>query len=58
MEEFKDKTNNEIILEMKQMEHDYEALKTKMLNDWDRLLGIEDKYAKAAKLIKERLKGK
>lgn len=53
-----DKTNNEILLEIKQMQFDYEGLKQKMLNDFDILVAIENKYNEAQKIIIERLKGK
>jgi hypothetical protein len=53
-----DKTNNEILLEIKQMQFDYEGLKQKMLNDFDILVAIENKYNEAQKVIIERLKGK
>jgi hypothetical protein len=52
-----DKSNNEILLEIKQMEYDYESLKQKMLHDFDALVEIETKYLEANKIIKERLKG-
>jgi len=52
-----DKTNNEILLDIKQMEFDYQALKQKMLTDWDRLIQMEKDYAKANKEIIGRLKG-
>jgi hypothetical protein len=53
-----DKTNNEILLEIKQMQLDHEALKNKMLRDWDNLVEIENKFKEANKIIAERLKGK
>lgn len=53
-----DKTNNDILLEIKQMEYDYESLKQKMLRDFDILVEIENKYNEAQKVIIERLKGK
>lgn len=53
-----EKTNNDILLEIKQMQLDYEALKQKMLRDFDILVDIETKYNEAQKIIIERLKGK
>jgi hypothetical protein len=53
-----DKTNNEILLEIKQMQLDHEALKNKMLRDWDKLVELEDKFKEANNIIVERLKGK
>ncbi len=57
MKEYEDKTNNEILLEIKQMQIDHENLKAKMLRDYDKLLEIEDKFMSANKAISERLKG-
>lgn len=51
------KTNNEILLEIKQMQLDYEAQKLKILNEYDKLIEIEAKYDDAQKVIKSRLTG-
>ena len=37
MEDLENKSNNEILFEIKQMEADYEALKLKMLKDYDKI---------------------
>jgi hypothetical protein len=52
-----DKNNDEILLEIKQIEFDYEALKQKLVNDFDNLVDLETKYAEAHKVINERLSG-
>lgn len=52
-----EKNNDEILLEIKQIEFDYLALKQKLINDFDRLVEIETKYSEAHKVINERLKG-
>ena len=52
-----EKNNDEILLEIKQIEFDYQALKQKLINDFDRLVEIETKYSEAHKVINERLKG-
>jgi hypothetical protein len=57
MENLKDKSNNEILFEIKQLEADHEALKLKMLQDYDKLIEIEKKFAEANQLIYRRLKG-
>lgn len=57
MDELENKSNNEILFEIKQIEADYEAIKIKMLNDYDRLEELERKFDKANKLITKRLKG-
>lgn len=55
--EYKDKTNNDILLDIKRMEYDYEALKQKMLRDFDTLMEIEKQFKLAHLEIDNRLKG-
>jgi len=57
MSNFKDKSSNEILMEMKQLEADHEALKNKMALDLDKLLLIEKTHAEGESLILKRLKG-
>ncbi|MEI6879817.1 MAG: hypothetical protein WCK82_00550 [Bacteroidota bacterium] len=57
MEELENKSNNEILFEIKQMEADYEALKLKMLKDYEKMEEIEKKFERANKIILKRLKG-
>ena len=57
MEDLKNKSNNEILFEIKQMEADHEAIKIKMLQDYDRLIEIEKRFDQANKLLVKRLKG-
>lgn len=52
-----DKSNNEILLELKQMQLDYEAQKLKTLREFDKLIEIENEYNDAQKIIKNRLSG-
>jgi|TARA_B100000497_G_scaffold123725_1_gene156916 hypothetical protein len=56
MDIYKDKTNNEILLDIKQMQIDHESLKTKMLRDYDELIELEEKFKLANKTITDRLK--
>lgn len=56
-DDFESKSNNEILFEIKQMEADHEALKLKMLKDYDKLVEIEKRFDKANKIILKRLKG-
>lgn len=56
MNDLEQKSNNEILLELKQMEADYESLKLKMLKDYDKMVEMEEKYAKANDIILKRLK--
>ena len=55
---FEEKSNNEILLEIKQMQLDHEALKLKIVRDYDKLIELENKFNLAQKIIKERLTGK
>lgn len=57
MDEYlEEKSNNEILFEIKQMEADYEALKLKMIQDYDKLIEIEKRFENANKIILKRLK--
>ena len=57
VDDLESKSNNEILFEIKQMEADHEAIKLKMLKDYDKLLEIESRFDKANKIIKRRLNG-
>jgi len=57
MNDLEKKSNNEILFEIKQIEADYEAVKLRMLKDYDTLLELEKKFDQANKLIVKRLKG-
>jgi hypothetical protein len=56
MKKFEDKSNDEILLGIKQMELEHEALKQKMLKDYDKLLEIEKDFQISHKIITDRLK--
>jgi hypothetical protein len=55
-ENLEDMTNNEILFRIKQMEADYEAIKLKMLKDYDKMVDIEKRFEAANKIILKRLK--
>jgi hypothetical protein len=55
--DLEDKSNNEILFEIKQLEADHEALKLKMIKDYDKLVDIELRFDKANKILVKRLKG-
>jgi hypothetical protein len=55
---WEDKTNNEILLEIKQMQLDHEALKLKIVREYDKLIELENKFNEAQEIIKQRLIGK
>lgn len=57
MENLKDKSNNEILLELKQLQEEHEAIKTKMLKDYDRLEAIEKRFNEANAELHARLNG-
>ena len=56
-EELEEKSNNEILFEIKQMEADHESLKLKMIKDYDKLIEIEKKFERANLILLKRLKG-
>ena len=56
-DDLESKTNNEILFEIKQMEADHEAIKLKMIKDFDNLVEIEKRFDEANKIILKRLKG-
>jgi len=57
VQKINDMSNNEILFLIKQYEADHEALKLKMVQDYDKLVDIEKKFDQANKLILKRLKG-
>lgn len=57
MEKLEDLTNNELLIKIKSYEINYEAIKQKMLKDFDTLVEIEAEFDKANKLLLKRLKG-
>ena len=56
-EDLESKTSNEILFEIKQMEADHEAIKLRMIQDFDKLVEIEKRFDKANQIILKRLKG-
>jgi len=57
VDDLESKSNNEILFQIKQFEADHEAIKLKMLKDYDKLLELESRFDKAHKIIKRRLNG-
>jgi len=57
MEDLENKSNNEILFEIKQLQADHEALKIKMLQDFDKLVEIEKRFERANTILLQRLKG-
>lgn len=51
-----DMDNNSILFYVKQLEADHESIKLKMLQDYEKMVGIEKQYDQANKLISKRLK--
>jgi len=51
------KSSNEILFEIKQMEADHEAIKLRMVQDYDKLVEIEKQFDRANRIILKRLKG-
>ena len=57
MDKLEDMSNNEILFLVKQLEADHEAIKLKMIQDYDKMVEIEKKFDDANKLLVKRLKG-
>jgi hypothetical protein len=57
MNDLESKSNNDILLEIKQIEAGHEALKLTMLKDLDRLFELEARFERANQIILNRLKG-
>lgn len=57
MDDLEQKSNNEILFEIKKMEVDHEELKLKMLKDYDKLIDIEKRFERANQILTKRLKG-
>jgi len=57
IDKLEEMSNNEILFCIKQFEADHEALKLKMVKDYDKLVEIEERFAKANSIILKRLKG-
>lgn len=57
MDDLENKTSNELLFEIKQLEADHESIKLKMLKDFDHMIEIEQKFDKVNKILLKRLKG-
>lgn len=57
LEEIENKSNNDILLSIKQLQADHEAIKLKMLSDYDKMVEIEKMYEKANQILLKRLRG-
>lgn len=55
---WEEKSNDEIIIALKQMQMDYDAQKLKTVKEFDKLIEIEKDFTEAAQIMNERLKGK
>ena len=55
--DWNDKSNNQILTEIKEMQQLHEATKAKIIVEFDRLEHIEKSFKEANDVIKERLKG-
>jgi RNA-binding protein YhbY len=56
MNDLMNKSNNEILFEIKQLEAAHEAVKLKMLKNYDTMVELE-KIDEATKILTKRLKG-
>ena len=56
--DLEEKTNNEILFEIKQMEAEHESIKLKMLRDFERMVDLEKRFEKANGILHKRLTSK
>jgi len=56
MSDYQDKTNNEILLEIKELQYIHEALKAKIIKEYDELIVIENRFKAANEEMTKRLK--
>ena len=49
MDDLENKTSNELLFEIKQLEADHESIKLKMIKDFDHMIEIEQKFDKVNK---------
>ena len=54
MENIGSKSNNELVLEAKSLNHEYEATKSRIVNDLDKLKELEMKFKKINSLLLSR----
>lgn len=57
MDNLESKSNNELLFMIKQIEADFEALKIKIMKDYDNLTELDKQYQKVNGIIYKRLKG-
>jgi len=57
MSDLEEKSNNEILFEIKQLETEHEAIKLKMLKNYDIMVELEKRFDQANKILAKRLKG-
>lgn len=56
-EELENKTSNDLILVVKEIEAEYQAIKNRMLKDYDTMVELDKKYVTVNEIIMKRLKG-
>jgi RNA-binding protein YhbY len=52
---WEDKSNNQILTEIKQMQMEHEAIKLRILREVESMEAVEKAFAEANKVMKERL---
>jgi len=57
MSKFSEMTSNQILMEIKNMMQEHEAIKQRMLKDYDEMVRIEKLFQEANKELKNRLNG-
>jgi predicted nuclease with TOPRIM domain len=54
MDSFEFKSNNDLVVRAKELFNEHESLKSKILNDYDRLIDLEKEFAKINRILKQR----
>ena len=54
MDSFEFKSNNDLVVRAKELFNEHEALKSKILTDYDKLIDLEKEFAKINRILKQR----
>lgn len=57
MEKYKDKDNNQLGILLHEIKTEHEIIKKRMLNDYDKLEGLEKTFGEINKVLLNRIKG-
>tara|TARA_R110000868_G_scaffold209966_6_gene459911 strand:+ start:4591 stop:4764 length:174 start_codon:yes stop_codon:yes gene_type:complete len=54
MDSFKFKSNNDLVVKAKELYHEHVALKSKILDEYDKLIDLEKEFKKINSILKQR----